>query len=221
MSNSQFKIVLVGSGSVGKTTYLNRLLTGEFIRNYVATLGVEVHPLSFYTNNENYPTISFTVWDCAGQNKFQGLKDGYYVNADGMIAMFDVTSKHSFSEIVESDCWTSVFLQNIPHILVGNKVDVKERKVSARKISRHLLNPAAADWVKKVKYFDVSARSNYNFEKPWLELARKLTGDQNLVFTHGPSIVPPEIVLPSLLRAPLTPLVTKQMLDDVESHLNS
>lgn len=45
-----FKLVLVGDGGVGKTTFVKRHLTGEFEKKYVATLGVEVHPLTFHTN---------------------------------------------------------------------------------------------------------------------------------------------------------------------------
>ena len=42
----------------------------------LATLGVEVHPLNFHTNRG---TIRFNVWDTAGQEKFGGLRDGYYI----------------------------------------------------------------------------------------------------------------------------------------------
>ena len=41
-----------------------------------ATLGVEVHPLVFHTNRG---AIRFNVWDTAGQEKFGGLRDGYYI----------------------------------------------------------------------------------------------------------------------------------------------
>ena len=44
------QLVLVGDGGVGKTTFVKRHLTGEFEKKYVATLGVEVHPLEFHTN---------------------------------------------------------------------------------------------------------------------------------------------------------------------------
>lgn len=45
-----------------------------------ATLGVEVHPLTFHTN---FGTICFNVWDTAGQEKFGGLRDGYYIQVSG------------------------------------------------------------------------------------------------------------------------------------------
>ena len=41
-----------------------------------ATLGVEVHPLVFHTNRGQ---IRYNVWDTAGQEKFGGLRDGYYI----------------------------------------------------------------------------------------------------------------------------------------------
>lgn len=71
-----FKCVLVGDGGTGKTTFVKRHLTGEFEKKYVATLGVEVHPLVFHTNRG---PIRFNVWDTAGQEKFGGLRDGYYI----------------------------------------------------------------------------------------------------------------------------------------------
>ena len=43
------------------------------------------------------------------------------------------------------------------------------------------------------QYYDVSAKSNYNFEKPFLWLARKLVGDPNLEFKEMPALQPPEV----------------------------
>ena len=66
----EFKLILVGDGGVGKTTFVKRHLTGEFEKKYVATLGVEVHPLVFHTNRG---PIKFNVWDTAGQEVSGGL----------------------------------------------------------------------------------------------------------------------------------------------------
>ena len=56
--------------------------------------------------------------------------------------------------------------ENIPIVLTGNKVDIKDRKVKAKSIVFHRK--------KNLQYYDISAKSNYNFEKPFLWLARKV-----------------------------------------------
>ena len=89
-----FKLVLVGDGGTGKTTFIKRHLTGEFEKKYVATLGVEVHPLVFHTNRG---AIRFNVSDTAGQEKIGGLRDGYYFQGQCAIIMFDVTSCVTYS----------------------------------------------------------------------------------------------------------------------------
>lgn len=69
-----FKLVLVGDGGVGKTTFVKRHISGEFEKKYVATVGAEVHPMEFTTSRGK---IMFNVWDTAGQERFAGLRDGY------------------------------------------------------------------------------------------------------------------------------------------------
>ena len=44
-----------------------------------------------------------------------------------------------------------------------------------------------------LQFYYVSAMSNYNFEKPFLWLARKLVGDPNLEFVEMPDLEPPEV----------------------------
>mmetsp|Transcript_49027 Transcript_49027/g.158859 ORF Transcript_49027/g.158859 Transcript_49027/m.158859 type:complete len:213 (+) Transcript_49027:62-700(+) len=177
-----FKLVLVGDGGVGKTTFVKRHQTGEFEKKYVATLGVEVHPLRFHTNRGE---LVFNVWDTAGQEKFGGLRDGYYIQGQCAIMMFDVTSRITYKNVPNWHRDLVRVCDNIPIVLVGNKVDVKERKVKAKQITFHRK--------KNLQYYDISAKSNYNFEKPFLWLARKLCGDPQLVFVESPALAPPEI----------------------------
>ncbi|EGD93397.1 GTP-binding nuclear protein [Trichophyton mentagrophytes] len=177
-----FKLVLVGDGGTGKTTFVKRHLTGEFEKKYIATLGVEVHPLKFQTN---LGAIKFDVWDTAGQEKFGGLRDGYYINGQCGIIMFDVTSRITYKNVPSWHRDLVRVCENVPIVLCGNKVDVKERKVKAKTITFHRK--------KNLQYYDISAKSNYNFEKPFLWLARKLVGNQGLEFAAGIALAPPEV----------------------------
>ncbi|RAO66484.1 uncharacterized protein BHQ10_002496 [Talaromyces amestolkiae] len=164
------------------TTFVKRHLTGEFEKKYIATLGVEVHPLGFTTN---LGPIQFDVWDTAGQEKFGGLRDGYYINGQCGIIMFDVTSRITYKNVPNWHRDLVRVCENIPIVLCGNKVDVKERKVKAKTITFHRK--------KNLQYYDISAKSNYNFEKPFLWLARKLVGNQTLEFVAAPALAPPEV----------------------------
>ncbi|XP_065664308.1 GTP-binding nuclear protein Ran [Hydra vulgaris] len=185
-----FKLVLVGDGGTGKTTFVKRHLTGEFEKKYIATLGVEVHPLMFYTN---YGPIQFNCWDTAGQEKFGGLRDGYYIQGQCAIIMFDVTSRVTYKNVPNWHRDLIRVCENIPIVLCGNKVDVKERKVKAKTITFHRK--------KNLQYYDISAKSNYNFEKPFLWLARKLCGETELEFVEMPALQPPEVNIDPTMKA--------------------
>ena len=46
-----------------------------------------------------------------------------------------------------------------------------------------------------IQYYDISAKSNYQFEKPFLWLLKKLTGDPNLTLVEAPALKPSEITI--------------------------
>jgi GTP-binding nuclear protein Ran len=176
-----FKLVLVGDGGVGKTTFVKRHISGEFEKKYVATVGAEVHPMEFTTTRGK---ILFNVWDTAGQERFSGLRDGYYIQAHCGIIMFDVTSRITYKNVPNWHRDLTRVCENIPLVLVGNKCDINDRKVKAKQITFHRK--------KNLQYYDISAKSNYNFEKPFIWLARKLAGDPKLEFAEAPAVVPPD-----------------------------
>jgi GTP-binding nuclear protein Ran len=177
----EFKLVLIGDGGVGKTTFVKRHLTGEYEKRYIATVGVEVHPLGFSTTRGK---VVFNVWDTAGQEKLSGLRDGYYIGGQCGIIMFDVTSRITYKNVPKWHRDLVRVCENIPIVLVGNKVDVKDRKVKAKQITYHRRH--------NLQYFDVSAKSNYQFEKPFLWLARRLSGDPNLTLVEAPVLAAAE-----------------------------
>ena len=170
----RFKLLLVGDGGVGKDTMVKRITTGSFQQRYIPTIGVEVHPLTFKTNVGD---ICFNVWNCAGMEKFGGLRDGYYIQGEAAIIMFDTTNRLTFKNIPQ---WiTEVYTKtgDIPMVLCGNKVDVTDRKVKPMHIK------PVIDLMKGfIQYYDTSYKSNYNFEKPFLYLARKLMKDETIYF---------------------------------------
>ena len=171
---AEFKITFIGDGSVGKTTFIKRHLTGEFQKPYIPTQGAEVYPLNLQTNRG---LIRFNIWDTAGQEKFGGMRNCHYIGSNGAVIMFDLTSRNTYKNVANWHKDITKICENIPIVIVGNKADVKDRKVKARMINFHRKY--------NLQYYDVSAKSNYQYEKPFLWLARQLTGDQNLVLTEN------------------------------------
>jgi GTP-binding nuclear protein Ran len=80
--------------------------------------------------------------------------------------MFDVCSRITYKNVPKWYKDITRVCDNIPIVLVGNKVDVKDRKVKARQI----LFPIKHG----IQYYDISAKSNYQFEKPFVWLLKKL-----------------------------------------------
>jgi len=181
---AEYKLVLCGDGGTGKTTFVKRHLTGEFEKKYIATLGVEVHPMEFCTTRG---VIRFQVWDTAGQEKLSCLRDGYYIGAHCAIIMFDVCSRVTYKNVTKWCKELTRVCEKIPIVLVGNKVDVADRKVKASQI----LFPKKYG----IQYYDISAKSNYQFEKPFLYLLKKLSGDPNLTLVEAPALKPAEITI--------------------------
>jgi GTP-binding nuclear protein Ran len=174
MATQTHKIIIVGDAGVGKTVFINRHLNGDFVKQYIATMGVEVNPMIFDTNRG---LMCLNLWDCAGQEKFSGMGSGYFTGAKGAIVMFDVLSMVSYNNV---DSWVNKIRKtcgDIPIILCGNKVDIPQRKVKPKIINKHIT-------LGLHKYFDISARSNYNYDKPFLALLRELEGDENIALSY-------------------------------------
>jgi GTP-binding nuclear protein Ran len=101
--------------------------------------------------------------------------------------MFDVTSRITYKSVPKWYKDLTRVVENVPVVMVGNKVDVKDRKIKARQITFHRK--------RGLQYYDVSAKSNYQYEKPFLWILRTLTGDQNLGLVEEVALRPQEVTM--------------------------
>ena len=115
------------------------------------------------------------------------LLNKFSIGADCAIIMFDVCSRITYKNVPKWYKDITRVCENLPVVLVGNKVDFKDRKVKARQI----LFPRKHG----IQYYDVSAKSNYQFEKPFLWLLKKMSGDPNLTLVEMPAVAPEEITM--------------------------
>jgi GTP-binding nuclear protein Ran len=183
----EFKLLLLGDGGVGKTTFMKRHLGEDFDHKYrpsrpwTGSLRAEVWRIVFYTN---HGPIQFNCWDSAGQEKFGGLRDGHYVNTQCAILMFDVGSRISYKNIPN---WyrdvVRVCEGPVPTVMCGNKVDIAaaDRKIKPKQITFHRK--------KSFQYYEVSAKAKYQIDNPFLQLCRELVSDEELFFVEDPAHV--------------------------------
>ncbi|KAG6532630.1 hypothetical protein ZIOFF_006480 [Zingiber officinale] len=87
------------------------------------------------------------------------------------IIMFDVSARLTEKNVPTWHRDLCRVCENIPIVLCSNKVDVKSRQVNAKQVTFHRK--------KNLQYYEISAKSNYNFEKPFLYLPRKLAGHES------------------------------------------
>jgi len=129
---SSIKIALIGDGGTGKTSYFNRIASGnhpdyKFSKVYDATRGCNICQIEYTIGR--YP-ITLHIFDTAGQEKFGALRDSYLMGADGIILMYDLTEKITKQNVLAK--WipeVKKILKNsgtksfIPIAVVGNKND--------------------------------------------------------------------------------------------------
>lgn len=163
---STFKIALLGDAEVGKTTFMKRFMTGDFEVSYIPTSEAIISHLTLQTN---YGPIIFNIWDCSENYNFSEFKD-----TNAAIVMFDVTNKTSYESVPDWIQKLKRVIESIPVTICGNKSDIEEREVKLKNIHYHRKYNCT--------YYDISAKSNYNYEKPFLQLARELTGHEDLMF---------------------------------------
>ncbi len=123
-TTTSYKIVFVGAGGSGSTILAKRLLGLPFEKRYVATLGVEVHLVTI-------EGVVFNIWDTAGQEKFGGLRVGYYIGADAAV-VFHNAKNDSVATWMTQDLLSSTSLQeeNILHIVSQSDILTQEEKES-------------------------------------------------------------------------------------------
>ncbi|KAE8663442.1 GTP-binding nuclear protein Ran-3 [Hibiscus syriacus] len=144
-----FKLVIVGDGGTGKTTFVKRHLTGEFEKKY--------------EHHNNHCIVELL------SDFLMFLNVCSSIHGQCAIIMFDVTARLTYKNVPTWHRDLCRVCENIPIVLCGNKVDVKNRQVKAKQVTFHRKN---------LQYYEISAKSNYNFEKPFLYLARKLAGHE-------------------------------------------
>ena len=161
-----FKILTIGESGVGKTCVLRRFVENKFLKNHLATIGIDFKTKTLNINNQE---IKLKIWDTAGQERFRNITTQYYKGADGIVLVYDVTDEASYEKIRD---WMEQILANtqqedIGLVLLGNKCDMEPRNVTeemGKKMAEEL----------KVSYFETSALNGIGIKEAFEQLTRDI-----------------------------------------------
>jgi small GTP-binding protein len=172
-----YKICIMGDGGVGKTTLVNRYLTGVFKDSMKITIGVNFYVKKIELNDH---LVTLQIWDLAGEDRFRMILPSYILGAAGAIFMYDITRYSSFKNFND---WMGIFKEGlkrsenkIPLIMVGGKADLDFKRAVPKE-----------DVIKMVeennlyKYIECSAKTGENVEQIFEIITQIIMKYQDLI----------------------------------------
>lgn len=172
-------MVLIGAGGVGKTCIVRRLCYDTFTLDTQLTVGID-----FYTYNlpiivdGEQSNVRLSIWDFGGQAHFKTLFDYYIKGASGIFLVFDLLKMQS---LLDLDWWYDKLIENNminqPKILIGTKLDLKEKLDKLNAIDDSYID----EFIKKhgeLDFIKTSSKDNINIRAIFKELVKKLLNFQ-------------------------------------------
>lgn len=164
-----FKMILIGNSGVGKTCLMKRYTDETYSFAQSSTIGVDFKIKSVEVGGER---VKLQIWDTAGQERFRAIISNYYRGAHGIIIVFDMGSKESFDNLGD---WIGEVRkntnENVEVIILGNKVDDKERiVVTDEEIEKFL----ADNGIDRSSFYMTSAKDNICVSDSFEYLTRRL-----------------------------------------------
>nr|XP_035162511.1 ras-related protein Rap-2a-like [Callithrix jacchus] len=163
---SEDKVVVLGSGGVGKSTLTVQFVTGTFIEKYDPTVE------DFYHKEievDSSPSV-LEILDTAGTEQFASMRDLYIKNGQGFILIYSLVNQQSFQDIkpMRDQIVRVKRYEKVPVILVGNKVDLE----SEREVSSNEGRALAEEW--GCPFMETSAKSKIVVDQLFAEIVRQM-----------------------------------------------
>lgn len=171
-----FKVVIIGDGAVGKTSLIKKYTQGSFQKEYIATLGTQ---FSKYEEEINGEKVELFLWDIAGQEKFQALRQRFYIGSVGAIIVFslDPEQPQSYDHVLRWLDDLKKHCGNIPMVLFGNKVDLVDDGILASDSSLPTADANVVHFAKENRflgYYKTSALTGQGVTDAFEVLVKKL-----------------------------------------------
>ncbi|KAG0167485.1 hypothetical protein DFQ28_005976 [Apophysomyces sp. BC1034] len=160
------KIIMVGSGGVGKSALTLQYMYGDFVEEYDPTKADSYRKKVILDGQE----CQIDILDTAGQEEYAAIRDNYYRSGEGFLCVFSVCEQESLEHTQEFRDQILRVLddETVPFILVGNKVDLAH----LRKVTGSEASSLATEW--GCPYIETSAKTRQNVEEVYTMLMRQI-----------------------------------------------
>lgn len=180
------KVIMVGTGGVGKSALTLQFMYDEFVEEYEPTKADSYRKKVVLDGEE----CSIDILDTAGQEDYSAIRDNYYRSGEGFICVFSITDNESFeatNEFREQILRVKNSIDaSIPIMLVGNKSDLN----AERCVMQTQAQQRAEQW--GVPYIETSAKNRTNVDKVFYDLMREIKrrkgGTLHANASHGDSL---------------------------------
>mmetsp|Transcript_18680 Transcript_18680/g.29694 ORF Transcript_18680/g.29694 Transcript_18680/m.29694 type:complete len:191 (-) Transcript_18680:171-743(-) len=125
---SKMRIVVLGSGAVGKSSLIVRLTTGQFFEDYDPTIE-DCHMGGLSVDGQ---PVRLEILDTAGQGDFHSsFLDQWIESAQGVLMVYSIDNPHSLEELhdIRDRILLSKDDEKFPIVLVGNKSDIGSKRM--------------------------------------------------------------------------------------------
>ncbi|KAB7501871.1 Ras-related protein Ral-a [Armadillidium vulgare] len=161
------KVIMVGSGGVGKSALTLQFMYDEFVEDYEPTKADSYRKKVVLDGEE----VQIDILDTAGQEDYAAIRDNYFRSGEGFLCVFSITDDESFQATQE---FREQILRvknddHIPFLLVGNKADLADK----RRVTFEDAKQRSDQW--NVPYVETSAKTRANVDKAFFDLARKIS----------------------------------------------
>jgi len=169
MTDTEFKLVIVGGGGVGKSALTIQFIQNHFIIEYDPTIE-DSYRKQVTIDNE---TALLDILDTAGQEEFSAMRDQYMRNGKGFLVVYDVTSRASFEEVANFReqiyrVQDKDYSDKVPLVIVGNKCDLSDHRQVTTAEGSELARSYNA------RFRETSAKSRINVDECWFDLVREV-----------------------------------------------